>query len=45
MYRDWSWYSPNRALADQTPFSMLDTEQGAQIVLDVLGRLEHGVFS
>ena len=37
--------SPNRALAGQTPFSLLDTEQGAQIVLDVLGRLEHGVFS
>jgi putative toxin-antitoxin system antitoxin component (TIGR02293 family) len=37
--------SPNRALAGQTPISLLDTEQGAQVVLDVLGRLEHGVFS
>lgn len=37
--------APNRALAGQTPISLLDTEQGAQVVLDVLGRLEHGVFS
>jgi putative toxin-antitoxin system antitoxin component (TIGR02293 family) len=36
---------PNRALGGQTPLSLLDTEQGAQVVLDVLGRLEHGVYS
>lgn len=37
--------SPNRALGGQTPISLLDTEQGAQVVHDVLGRLEHGVYS
>ncbi len=37
--------TPNRALGGQIPTDLLDTEQGAQLVLDVLGRLEHGVFS
>jgi putative toxin-antitoxin system antitoxin component (TIGR02293 family) len=36
--------SPNRALAGETPLTLLDTEIGAESVLDVLGRIEHGVF-
>lgn len=37
--------SPNRALGGQTPLSLLDTDPGAQQVEEVLGRIEHGVFS
>lgn len=37
--------SPNRALGGVTPLSLLDTDLGAESVADVLGRIEHGVFS
>jgi len=37
--------TPNRSLRNETPLSLLDTEIGAEIVLDTLGRIEHGVFS
>ena len=37
--------SPNSALAGKTPISLLDTEIGAESVLDTLGRIEHGVFA
>lgn len=37
--------APNRALGGQTPLSLLDTDPGAQQVEEVLGRIEHGVFS
>lgn len=36
--------SPNAALDGATPLSLLDTEIGAESVLDTLGRIEHGVF-
>jgi putative toxin-antitoxin system antitoxin component (TIGR02293 family) len=36
---------PNRALGGAKPFEMLDTDVGAEAVRDVLGRIEHGVFS
>jgi putative toxin-antitoxin system antitoxin component (TIGR02293 family) len=36
---------PNRALGGERPLDLLDTEIGAESVLDVLGRIEHGVFS
>ena len=35
----------NRALGGATPMAMLDTDVGAEAVRDVLGRIEHGVFS
>lgn len=35
----------NRALGGVTPASLLDTDVGAEAVLDVLGRIEHGVYS
>ncbi len=42
----WHWLEqPNRALEGETPVSLLDTELGAQMVSDVLGRIEYGVFS
>jgi putative toxin-antitoxin system antitoxin component (TIGR02293 family) len=37
--------SPNRALQGRTPFDVAGTEVGAEAVFDLLGRLEHGVFS
>ena len=41
-----SWMDhPNRALADKTPLSLLNSRFGAEMVLDELGRIEHGVFS
>lgn len=38
-------HTPNRALEDETPLSMLDTDIGYQRIRDILGRLEHGVYS
>lgn len=37
--------SPNAALGGATPLSLLDTDIGADSVLDTLGRIEHGVFA
>jgi putative toxin-antitoxin system antitoxin component (TIGR02293 family) len=37
--------SPNRALGDVTPLSLLETEAGADEVMNVLGRIEYGVYS
>lgn len=36
---------PNRALGNVRPLDLLDTDIGGENVLDVLGRIEHGVFS
>jgi len=37
--------SANTSLSGQTPISLLDTEIGAQSVMNALGRIEHGVFA
>ncbi len=37
--------SLNSALSGTTPLSLLDTDIGAESVLDTLGRIEHGVFA
>jgi putative toxin-antitoxin system antitoxin component (TIGR02293 family) len=37
--------SPNRALEGQTPLALLDTDLGAEEVLQVLGRLKEGVYT
>lgn len=37
--------SPNTSLSGVTPMSLLDTEIGAESVMDTLGRIEHGVFA
>ena len=37
--------SPNSALSGATPLSLLDTDIGAESVMDTLGRIEHGVFA
>ena len=40
------WFeTPCHALGNQTPKDMTKTEVGAQEVLDLIGRLEHGVYS
>lgn len=42
--QDWL-RSPNASLGNVSPFSLLDTDIGADGVLDSLGRIEHGVFA
>lgn len=37
--------SANAALAGQTPLGLIDTDIGAENVMDTLGRIEHGVFA
>lgn len=37
--------SPNAAMSGVIPMSLLDTEIGAKVVMDTLGRIEHGVFA
>ena len=37
--------SPNAALRGNAPLSLLDTDIGAEAVLDTVGRIEHGVFA
>jgi putative toxin-antitoxin system antitoxin component (TIGR02293 family) len=36
--------SVNPSLGGATPLSLLDTEIGAEALMDTLGRIEHGVF-
>jgi putative toxin-antitoxin system antitoxin component (TIGR02293 family) len=38
-------HTPNRALGSEPPLALLDTDLGARQVEDVLGRIEHGVYS
>ena len=38
-------HRPNRALNGAAPLGLLDTDIGSHQVDDVLGRLEHGMFS
>lgn len=37
--------SANASLTGATPLSLLDTDIGAESVMDSLGRIEHGVFA
>lgn len=37
--------TPNAAMARARPISLLDTDIGAEGVMDTLGRIEHGVFA
>jgi putative toxin-antitoxin system antitoxin component (TIGR02293 family) len=38
-------HAPNRALGGARPLDLLDTDPGAQMVEDVLGRIAYGVYS
>ena len=41
-----SWmHSPSKALANQTPLTLLSSRFGTEMVLDELGRIEYGVYS
>jgi len=37
--------TPNMVLGGVAPVSMLETDDGMQTVLGVLGRIEHGIIS
>lgn len=37
--------TPNRALHNEIPLNLLDTSIGFDLIIQVLGRLEYGVFS
>jgi putative toxin-antitoxin system antitoxin component (TIGR02293 family) len=37
--------SPSRALGGAVPLQLLDTDVGAEVVREELGRIEHGVFA
>ena len=37
--------TPNRALGGAIPLDLLDTDLGAEEVVTILGRIEHGVYS
>jgi putative toxin-antitoxin system antitoxin component (TIGR02293 family) len=40
------WLStPNRAFGGEKPLDQLDTDMGARMVEDVLGRIAYGVYS
>ncbi len=36
-------FKPSRVLGDVKPVSLLDTSSGVEIVMDELGRIEHGI--
>lgn len=38
-------HTPLPAFGQQSPLSLLDTGFGARMVMDILGRIEHGVYS
>jgi putative toxin-antitoxin system antitoxin component (TIGR02293 family) len=35
---------PNAALSNETPYTLLKSRFGAEMVIDELGRIEHGVY-
>lgn len=37
--------TPNRALGGETPLDQLETDMGARMVEDILGRIAYGVYS
>lgn len=37
--------SPQKAFGGETPFNLASSDAGARKVRDLLGRIEHGVFS
>ena len=37
--------TPVKALGGRLPIDMLSNDKGAEIVLNIIGRLEHGIFN
>jgi putative toxin-antitoxin system antitoxin component (TIGR02293 family) len=44
LFLDWMNHK-NPALSNNTPFDLLNTRFGANMIMDELGRIEHGVIS
>jgi putative toxin-antitoxin system antitoxin component (TIGR02293 family) len=41
-----SWLAtPNRALGNRRPIDLIGSEQGCQQVDEILGRIDHGIYS
>lgn len=38
-------YDANHALGDRVPIELLNSDEGAQQVERIIGRIEHGIFS
>ncbi|MFP4092588.1 MAG: antitoxin Xre/MbcA/ParS toxin-binding domain-containing protein [Cyclobacteriaceae bacterium] len=43
VFQDWM-RQPNRALGENRPLDLLDTRQGVELLLQLLGQIEHGVY-
>jgi putative toxin-antitoxin system antitoxin component (TIGR02293 family) len=43
-FRTWL-KEPNRAMADKSPLDLLVSDFGIDMILDQLGRIEHGIIS
>lgn len=43
-FKNWL-QTPKRALGDKIPLDLVKTKQGSEQVLNLLGRIEHGIFS
>lgn len=43
-FLDWVM-EPNRALDNKIPYALLYTKDGIEKVRNILGRIEHGIFS
>ncbi len=43
VFQDWM-ITNNRALGGVAPANLLDTRQGAELLLQLLGQIEHGVY-
>ncbi|MGD0885202.1 MAG: MbcA/ParS/Xre antitoxin family protein [Thermodesulfovibrionales bacterium] len=36
---------PNKALGNKTPLWLMNTKRGVDMVMEILARIEHGVYS
>lgn len=43
IFQDWM-QRPNKALGENSPLDLLDTRQGVELLLQLLGQIEHGVY-
>jgi putative toxin-antitoxin system antitoxin component (TIGR02293 family) len=43
VFQDWM-QRPNKALGENSPLDLLDTRQGVELLLQLLGQIEHGVY-
>lgn len=43
VFQDWM-QRPNKALGENSPLDLLDTRQGVELLQQLLGQIEHGVY-